>query len=141
MVIVDTNVLVYAVNENAAQHSAAAGWLESALDGAEAIGFAWQALLGFIRVSTLRAVFSNPLNLDTAMDLVDEWLATPPAVIVQPLPQHAKLVRGFLQATGTAGNLVSDAHLAALAIEHRASICSFDRDFLRFSGVRVVIPT
>ena len=140
MVIVDSNVLVYAAHEQTPQHSTATRWLLEALNGSEPIGFAWLALLGFVRISTLRAAFPKPLDADTAMDVVDEWMAAPAATIVQPTPRHAKMLRDLLQETGTAGNLVPDAHLAALAIEHRARICSFDRDFLRFSGVRAFAP-
>jgi len=133
-------VLLYAVNQNAKQHTSAARWLQQAVGGSEALGFAWSVLLGFVRISTLRAAFPNPLDADTALDLVDDWLAAPAALIVRPTTQHVHILRNLLRETGTAGNLVVDAHLAALAIEHRARICSFDRDFLRFSGVTALVP-
>lgn len=140
MILVDTNVLVYAVNEEAAAHQRAERWLRQALVGTETVGFAWNVLLGFVRVSTLRAAFPRPLDASTALDLVDDWLAATHTSIVHPTAQHASLLRNLLGDLGTAGNLVQDAHLAALSIEHRASICSFDRDFQRFRGVKVFLP-
>jgi uncharacterized protein len=140
VVLVDVNVLVYVVNSSASQHPRAARWLQHALAGNETVGFAWSVLLGFLRISTLRAAFPRPLNAEQAFDVVDDWLAAPAATVVQPTTQHARILRGLLSENGTAGNLVVDAHLAALALEHGARICSFDRDFLRFRSVSVFDP-
>ncbi len=140
MVLVDVNVLVYVVNSSASQHASAARWLEHALAGNETVGFAWSVLLGFLRISTLRAAFPRPLEAEQAFSVVDDWLAASAATIVQPTTQHARILRNLLNETGTAGNLVVDAHLAALALEHGAHICSFDRDFLRFRGVSAFVP-
>ena len=140
MVIVDANVLLYAVNESMPQHSRAKQWLEQALSGREPIGFAWVVLLAFVRIVTLPAFFPQPLGLGDALDVADAWLETPPAVVVQPTPRHAGVLWSLLQEVGAAGNLVTDAHLAALSLEHNASLCSFDRDFSRFRGVRLILP-
>jgi uncharacterized protein len=140
MVLVDVNVLVYVVNRNASQHASAARWLQHALAGNETVGFAWSVLLGFLRISTLRAAFPRPLDAEQAFGVVDDWLAAPSATIVQPTTQHARILRSLLNETGTAGNLVVDAHLAALALEHGARICSFNRDFLRSRGVSAFVP-
>ncbi|MHB8620627.1 MAG: TA system VapC family ribonuclease toxin [Chloroflexota bacterium] len=140
MVIVDVNVLLYAVNESMPQHVRARRWVEEALSGNESIGFAWVVLLAFVRIATLPALFPEPLGATAALDLVDGWLGARPAVVVQPAVRHASVLRGLLAECGTAGNLVTDAHLAALSLEHGARICSFDRDFSRFPGVTVFAP-
>ena len=140
MVLVDANVLLQTANENAAEHSRAQDWIEAALNGSELIGFAWIVLLGFVRLATRRPVLAQPLEVDEAFDLVDDWLTAPSATLVQPTSRHASVLRGLLLEAGTAGNLVSDAHLAALAVEHGARICTFDRDFQRFAGVQSFAP-
>jgi len=140
VIIVDTNVLLYAVDNRQAQHARSRRWIEQALNGHESIGFAWTVLLGFVRLSTRPGLLSSPLDADGALDIVDSWLDAPPAAVVQPTARHAVVLRKLLSSVGTAGNLVSDAHLAALCLEHGARICSFDRDFLRFPGIDVIVP-
>jgi hypothetical protein len=140
VIIVDTNVLLYAVDDRQAQHDRSKRWMEQALNGRESIGFAWTVLLGFVRLSTQRGILSSPLDANSALDLVGAWLDARPAAIVQPTARHAAVLRGLLGTVGTAGNLVSDAHLAALCLEHGARMCSFDRDFLRFPDVDVIGP-
>jgi uncharacterized protein len=140
VVVVDANVLVYAVNQSMPQHAAAKRWIEEALNGSESVGFAWLVLLAFIRLATLPAVFPQPLGVATALDVVDAWLLARASLVVQPTTRHAAVLRGLLRETGTAGNLASDAHLAAIAIEHGARVCTFDRDFARFPGVRSFAP-
>jgi uncharacterized protein len=140
MVIVDANVLLYAVDRAGAHHDRSRAWLDSALAGAEAVGLAWAALLAFVRVGTNPSILPNPMTVDEATGQVETWLTGPAAVIAHPTSRHAALLRGLLRESGTAGNLTTDAHLAALAIEHGADIVSFDRDFARFSGVRHRLP-
>src|SRR5205823_2517563 len=98
-------------------------------------------LLAFVRLSTLPAIFIAPLGTATALDIVDGWLGAGAATVVEPTPRHAQVLRALLGEAGTAGNLVNDAHLAALALEYGARVCSFDRDFERFPGVKAVVPT
>lgn len=136
MVIVDANVLIYAVNEDAHSHEEARAWLDGALAGGEAVGLAWNVLLAFLRLVTARAVFEKPLDLATATGVVEAWLFQPASVIVAPTPRHLAVLRGLLHDLGPGGNLVNDAHLAALALEHGADVVSYDSDFARFSGVR-----
>lgn len=135
MRIVDANVLLYAVNRDARWHERSRRWLDDALSGADTVAFAWVALLAFVRLSTKIALFPSPLSVDAAMDRVDAWLGAPGAVVVEPTVRHAAIVRDLLRSAGAAGNLVNDAHLAALALEHRCGIVSFDHDLGRFSGV------
>lgn len=140
MVIVDANVLLYAVNESMPLHAPAKRWLEDALSGEEPVGFAWAVLLAFLRVATLPALSPDPLTGEDACALVEDWLGADPATVAAPTSRHLAVLRGFLVESGTAGNLTTDAHLAALAVEHGARICSFDRDFARFRGVLSFAP-
>ncbi len=140
MKIVDANVLLYAINPNEAQHDVSRSWLDSALTGEEPIGFSWISILAFLRLSTLPGAFARPLEIREAGMVAESWLAQPAAVVVDPTPRHLSLVRGLLEPTGVGGNLVNDAHLAALAIEHGAEVASFDRDFGRFPGLRWQLP-
>ena len=140
MVVVDANVLLYAVDSASPHHGQARSWLDTALAAAEGVGLAWIALLAFIRIGTNPTILTAPMTVDQAVGQVDAWLGAPAAVIAQPTGRHAGLLRGLLRDTGTAGNLTSDAHLAALAIEHGAEIVSYDRDFARFAGVRHRLP-
>ncbi len=135
MRIVDANVLVYAVNADAAHHDASRGWLDAALGGADRVGLAWLPLLAFVRLVTKVGLFPHVLSPEVAMSQVTAWLEAPGAVLVQPTAKHADILTGFLVECGTGGNLVNDAHLAALAREHRAEIVSYDADFGRFEGV------
>jgi toxin-antitoxin system PIN domain toxin len=140
VVIVDANVLLYAVDSASAHHERSRAWLDSSLSGAEAVGLAWIALLAFIRVGTNPGIFPAPMTADQATAQVESWLGAPAALVVQPTARHASVLRGLLRETGTAGNLTTDAHLAALAIEHGADIVSHDRDFARFPGVKHRLP-
>jgi toxin-antitoxin system PIN domain toxin len=134
--LVDANLLVYGINEDAPLHERARGWLEGALVGQETVAMTWPVLLAFLRLTTRRAVFPRPLTVEQAIGIVDEWLALPSVVIVHPGQRHWAILREFLTVTGSAGNLTSDAHLAAIAVEHGAELCSTDGDFARFPGLR-----
>jgi toxin-antitoxin system PIN domain toxin len=136
VVVVEANVLLYAVDTASTHHERSLTWLERSLAGAEAVGFAWVALLAFIRVGTNPSILPNAMSVDEATGQVQGWLDAAAAVVVEPTTRHADLLRGLLAETGAAGNLTTDAHLAALAIEHGADLVSFDRDFARFPGVR-----
>ena len=135
MNIVDANVLIYAVNGDSDRHDESRGWLDAALSGNAVVGFSWMALFAFARLSTNTNLFVSPLSVERAFDQIDAWLASPAGVVVDPGSQHGRLVRDLLVSSGRGGNLVNDAHLAALAIEHRGRVVSFDSDFDRFAGV------
>jgi toxin-antitoxin system PIN domain toxin len=132
----DVNLFVYAYDALAPQHAPAKDWLEEALSGSETVAFAWAALVGFIRLTTSRQRFGSPWSIEHALDVVDSWLAQPVATVVHPTSRHAAVLRDLLAPLGSGGNLTSDAHLAALAIEHGATLCSHDNDFSRFAGLR-----
>ena len=136
MKLVDANLLLYAVDEASPHHERARVWLEDVLSGAEPVGFAWSVLLAVLRLSTQPRIFQHPLDVDEAFGLVDGWLAQPSASVVHPTTRHSDILRALLEPLGTAGNLTTDAHLAALAIEHGAELCSADADFARFPGLR-----
>ncbi len=137
MKLPDTNVLVSSVNEFSAVRDQAATWLEQAFDSETGIGFAWLALVGFVRVSTQRGILKTPLSPANALELMDAWLSHPRARILQPTDRHGDILARLLLVAGTAGNLTNDAHLAALAIEHGCTIGSFDKDFKKFPGIKL----
>lgn len=136
MRLVDLNLLLYAVNRDASQHAVAKSWLEERLNGDETVALSWSVILGFLRLSTNARVFAHPMAPEQAMALVDEWLALPVVQVVTPGEQHWVTLRALLSESGAAGNLTTDAHLAALAIEHGAELESSDTDFARFRGLR-----
>jgi uncharacterized protein len=138
--LLDANLLLYALDDRSPRHEAAREWVERTLSGTETVAFAWSVLLAVLRLTTRAAIFERPLRADEAFDLVEGWLAQPGTTIVHPTDRHAAVLRELIAPLGTAGNLVSDAHLAALAIEHGAELCSSDADFSRFSGVRWTDP-
>lgn len=140
MRLVDANVLLYAVNLDARHHERSRSWLDRALSGEATVAFSWIALLAFVRLSTKPELFPTPLTHDEAFDRVDAWLAAPPSVVLHPTLDHPRILRRLLGDIGVGGNLVNDAHLAALAIEHKCVLMSYDNDFDRFEGVRWEMP-
>lgn len=140
MILVDANVLVYAVDADSPHHRPARRWLEEALSGTTHVGLAWIVILAFLRLTTRSGVLRTPLPPERAMGFVDEWLAQPYVRAVGPGEGHWPILRKLLRDSGTAGNLTSDAHLAAVAIELGASVCSTDADFERFPGIDRVNP-
>jgi toxin-antitoxin system PIN domain toxin len=132
MKLLDANLLLYAVNKDAPLHRSAKKWLEISLAGSEPVAFSWNVILAFARITTRPGVFRRPLSPDQAFDLVEAWLREPPARIVHPGPRHLEILHGLIESLGIGGNLTSDAHLAALAIEQNATLYSCDHDFGRF---------
>ena len=137
MRVPDANILLYASDTSTSHHSAARDWIERALSAAETVGFAIVVLLGFVRIATNPRVMAAPLTPAEAFDQVEEWLAQPPGTVLHPGRRHLGVWRELVEASGTAGNLTTDAHLAALAIEHGATLASFDGDLHRFGGLEL----
>ena len=140
MKIVDANVLLYAVNSASEHHRPSRRWLDTALSGADTVGLAWVPLLAFVRLTTKGGLFPSPLRPSEAVGRVADWLGAPGAVLVSPTPRHVDVLAGLLENVGAGGNLVNDGHLAALAVEHRGSVVSYDSDFGRFRGVTWQTP-
>ena len=140
MILIDANLLIYAVNANSHHHRRARGWLEETLSGSTSVGLPWICILAFLRITTRPGILARPLKSDEATGFVESWLDQPFVEPVVPGSGHWPILRNLLRLTGTSGNLTSDAHLAALAIEHGAIVCSADHDFKRFPGVNHVNP-
>ena len=140
MILVDANLLIYAVNRDAPRHEAARHWLEDALSGADLVGLPWICLLAFLRITTHPRILSHPLTVERAGSFVQSWLDEPIVEPVAPGAGHWQLLYNLLRGSGTGGNLTSDAHVAAMAIERGASVYSADYDFRRFPGLLHVNP-
>lgn len=135
MILVDVNILVYASNAESQQHAASHDWLDRQLSGPDAVGLPWASVLGFLRITTNPRIHRQPLVMAIAWQQVSRWLLSEPVWIPGPTERHAAILAGLLALPGLYGNLVSDAHLAALAIEHGLTLCSTDGDFARFPGL------
>lgn len=140
MKLIDLNILLYAVNRDAHHHRTIRGWWENALNGEEPVGLTWLVLLGFLRLATNPKVFPKHLDVGQAINRVNGWLSQPNARLVIETDDHWTILRRLLEATGAAANLTSDAHLAALALEHGAVLVSCDADFARFPDLRWECP-
>ena len=136
MIVPDVNLLVYAYNQDAREHARARAWWEGLLASSDAVGLPWAVSLGFIRLMTHAAVLVKPLDPRRAVAHVRSWLDQPNVEILDPGPRHLEVLDRLLGELGVAGNLTTDAHLAATAIEHQCELHSNDADFARFSGLR-----
>lgn len=140
MKLIDANVLLYAYDSDSAHHQQARTWLEGALDGQGPIRFALTTLMAFVRISTDTRVFQRPLDAAAACGHVAEWMAVPDVAVAEPTPDHWSVLARVAADGQARGPLMMDAHLAALAVEHGATLCTTDRDFQRFRGVRTLDP-
>ena len=140
MILPDVNVLVHAHNADSAVHERARTWWDACLSGPEGVGFAWAALLGFIRLTTNRRIVARPLPVSDVMARIEAWLDLPHIHLAQPSDTHFVRLRAELERLGTAGNLTTDAHLAVLAMERGYVLYTTDTDFARFPGLRWVNP-
>jgi toxin-antitoxin system PIN domain toxin len=136
MIVPDLNLVVYAHNRDAPHHTAARAWWEGLLNNTEPVAIPWAVVLGFVRLMTHRAVLVAPMLPADALAHVRAWFAQPNVEHIDPGPQHVDILGRLLVAAGAAGNLTTDAHLAALAIEHQCELHSNDSDFTRFPGLR-----
>jgi toxin-antitoxin system PIN domain toxin len=140
VIIVDANLLLYAVNRDFPDHERARHWWESTLVGDLPVRLPWVVILAFIRISTSPKVFTRPLPVAAAAEYIEQWLGLPAVEMIYPAPGHWQLLARLLNGTGTGGNLTTDAHLAALALQHGATVYSADNDFKRFPGLVHVNP-
>jgi len=138
--IVDANVLLYAVDTRSPFHRSAKDWLESSLNEPARVGLPWASLLAFQRISTHPRASVSPLSASQAWSFVADWLDADATWVPVPGERHAEILRDLIVAGDLRGNLVTDAHLAALAIEHGVGICSADSDFARFPQISWVNP-
>lgn len=140
MILVDANLLLYAYHPKAAQHAASRAWLEASLSGSAFVRFSWLTLWAFLRISTSRRVFERPFSIGEAEAVIDSWLAQPAAGILEPGERHWQILSELMKKAQRIGPLVMDAVLAAIAIEHGATVCTTDRDFSRFAGLKWTNP-
>jgi hypothetical protein len=139
--LVDSNVLIYAVNTEAEHHRASVTWLEATLSSGEGVIIPWLSVISFIRITTHPAIHPRPLSVARACDTVEGWLSVASVLTGDPDRQHARRMGDLLRPVGTGGNLVNDAYLAALALQYGATVISYDRDFALFPGVRSERPS
>jgi hypothetical protein len=140
VILPDVNVLIHAVNADSPRNARIHGWWDACLSGSAPVGLAWAVTLGFVRITTNHRVMENPLSLEQAADYVRSWLAQPCVRTVVPREGHWDLVESLLRAAGTAGNLTTDAHLAALAMQQGYTLYTTDTDFSRFPGLKWSLP-
>lgn len=140
MILVDANLLIYAYEARTPAHAAARTWLDEQLNGPAPVGLPWLALLAYLRITTNPRVFQRPQTMQQAWKQVEAWLGAESAWVPEPTPRHAEIFAKLLLGARLTRDLTSDAHLAALAIEHGLTLCSADNDFARFAGLRWTNP-
>ena len=136
MILLDVNLLIYAHDKTSSYHAQARPWWDKQLNGSQLVGLSWVAVLGFIRVVTNRRIYQDPFSPSEVLAIVATWLEQPHVKIVHPSEQHFAILAKLIEQAGTAGNLTTDAHLAALAIERGLILQTADTDFARFPGLK-----
>ena len=140
MLLIDANLLVYAYHTQSAEHRASRQWHESTLNGAEPVRLAWMTIWAFLRITTNARVFRRPLSAAEAGEAVSSWLDQPNVSVLEPAERHWEILRDLARKGQASGPLMMDAALAALAVEHGATLCTADRDFARFPGLKWTNP-
>lgn len=140
MLLIDANLLIYAYNAESAEHAGAKVWLENVMSGSEVVALPWLSILAFLRITTHQRIFDRPFSMDQARDFVASWLERPQVHALEAGAGFFAILSTLLTSAQIKGALVSDAALAALAIEHGATLCSTDRDFARFPGLKWINP-
>ncbi|MBX6326457.1 MAG: type II toxin-antitoxin system VapC family toxin [Chthoniobacterales bacterium] len=140
MILVDANVLLYAQDSTCPQHDRARSWWDTLLSGGDDVALCWPVITAFLRIVTHSRIYRQPLSTAEALAVVNRWLTHPTVRLLTPTPEHWRLFQELLTTGQATANLVSDAHLAALAREHGATVASTDADFARFRGLRWVNP-
>ncbi|MGH8019472.1 MAG: type II toxin-antitoxin system VapC family toxin [Opitutaceae bacterium] len=136
MILVDANILLYAEDSLSPHHAAARTWWDEQLSGTAPVGLSWPVIVAFIRIGTNPRLHRRPLSIKEAVERIESWLAQPCVQVLAPGDNHWGILQRMLVAGGATGNLVSDAHLAALTVEHNGVLCSTDGDFARFRGLK-----
>ena len=140
MNLIDANILLYAYNASSNRHGRAKQWLEGTFSSAQPVGLTWLTILAFLRISTNSRAFERPLAERDAVTIVSRWLNLPAVRLFDPGPRHWSIYSGLILNSQVRGPLMTDAYLAAIAIEHGLVLCSNDKDFTRFEGLRVFNP-
>jgi hypothetical protein len=140
MIVVDANLLLYAVDTSSVHHQASRRWLENTLSGNEAVGLPWATLLAFLRIGTNPRLRKDAFTIEEASAIVAGWLERPTVTLLNPDERHWQILRDLMVRGQVRGPLVTDAHLAALAIEHGAELATTDRGFARFAGLKFFNP-
>ena len=140
MILVDANVLLYAYHPRGDRHDPCRDWLEFALSRPTPVGLPWLSIWAFLRISTNPRAFENPFRMSEARGIVASWLDLPVVRVLEPGELHWDILGQLMVTAQITGPLVTDAVLAALALEHGASVCTVDRDFLRFPGLTIIDP-
>ncbi len=140
MILCDANLLLYAYNSSAPEHDRTRRWLEKSLSSPRPFALCWATIGAFLRLTTNRAIFPAPLTVGEATRAVDAWLARPMVVLLEPGPRYWEIARPLLEVSNARGVLVPDALLAALALEHGATLATHDLDFRRFEGLSLLDP-
>jgi uncharacterized protein len=140
VILIDANLLLYGYDPSSLHHQPARRWLESILSMREHVGLAWMTVLAFFRISTSPRPLKHPLSSAEAAAVVSGWLKRPMVTILNPGERHWEILRELVTKGQVHGPLIMDAHLAALAIEHGATLATTDRDFTRFPGLRILNP-
>ncbi len=140
MIVLDANILLYAYDGTSPRHSEASEWLQGAFSGPELIGFPWQVVWAFLRLSTNSRIFTNPLSMETVVEVAQQWMNLKQVRILAPGERHWSLLQQMLIEGRVRGPLTTDAELAALTIEHGGVLYTTDRDFARFPGLRWLNP-
>lgn len=138
--ILDVNVLLYAIDSQSRAHEKCRLFIESALNGRARVGFPWPTILAFLRIATHPRVMTEPLSIDAAWSFIDDWLAAPVSWVPLPTAKHLATIRELTTKNALTGNLIPDAHLAAIALEHGVALVSCDTDFARFAGLTWINP-
>jgi len=140
MILVDANILLYAYDAGCPQHESCRDWLETVFRNNVALGFTWTTILSFLRLSTDSRVYRSPRSVEESSEIVSGWFEQPAVYVLQPGEEHWAILQRLIRDGQARGPLITDAHLAALAVEHGAALCTNDRDFARFPGLRIVNP-
>jgi hypothetical protein len=140
VILLDVNLLVYAFDADSPHHPIAGRWLDQQLNGASAVGIPWETITAFLRIVTHPRIYERPVSIASAWQRMQLWLACETAWIPQPGPRHAEILGEFLMLPGIRANLIPEAHLAALSIDHGLTLCSADSGFARFPRLRWMNP-